>query len=210
MDLVFFAKGIAAGLLIGVPIGPVGILCLRRTIFDGPLAGFVSGLGAASGDALFGAVAGFGLTAISNWLLQYEDWLRFTAACFLLYIGGGALRRGAQAHAAEHRESEGLLRNYLATLALTVANPVTIFAFFGIFAGLGAAEDQADFGRAATLVFGVWVGSLLWWLLLSLGAGVFRGSLNPRILGWINRGSGAVLLLSGAGLLAMLAFSHRV
>jgi threonine/homoserine/homoserine lactone efflux protein len=210
MDLAFFVKGIVVGIVIGVPVGPVGVLCLRRTIFAGRLAGLASGFGAASGDALFGAIAGFGLTAVSNLLLGYQDWLRFAGACFLFYIGGSALMRGPPARLGGRGASEGLLRNFASTLGLTIANPVTVLALLGIFASLGLAGEEATWGRASLLVFGVWAGSLSWWLVLSLGAGALRASFDARLLAWINRGSGGILLLSGAGLLALLVLRHVV
>lgn len=210
MLLAFFLKGVVVGIVIGVPVGPVGILCLRRTIFEGRLAGLASGFGAASGDALFGAIAGFGLTAVSNLLLGYQDWLRFAGGCFLLYTGGRALLRGPREKLAEPRNSEGVLRNYASTFVLTVANPITILALLGIFASLGLTGHQATLSRAGLLVFGVWTGSLSWWLGLSLGAGAFRASFDARLLAWINRGSGGVLILSGAGLLALLVYRHVV
>lgn len=210
MDLAFFIKGIVVGLVIGVPVGPVGILCLRRTIFDGRLAGLASGFGAASGDALFGAIAGFGLTAVSDLLLGYQDWLRFAGGCFLLYIGGSAIMREPQARLGERCDSGGMVRNYASTFVLTIANPVTILALLGIFASLGLAGRDATWVRVGLLVSGVWAGSLSWWLGLCLGASAFRASFDARLLAWINRGSGGVLLLSGAGLLALLVFRHIV
>jgi threonine/homoserine/homoserine lactone efflux protein len=210
MDLAFFVKGIVAGLIIGVPIGPVGVLGLRRMLFKGRLAGLTSGLAAACGDALFGAIAGFGLSAISNWLLNYQEWLRLAAACFLLYIGSSALLHEPQVRLGAHHDSEGLLRNYASILVLTIANPVTILAFLGIFAGLGLAGHLATLGRVGIMVFGVWLGSLSWWLMLSLGTSLFRSSFTPRLLLQINRGSAGILLLSGVGLLAMFVFGHIV
>lgn len=210
MLLAFFLKGVVVGIVIGVPVGPVGILCLRRTIFEGRLAGLASGLGAATGDALFGAIAGFGLTAVSNLLLGYQDWLRFAGGCFLLYIGSAALLRGPQAKLGEQHDSEGMLRKYASTFVLTIANPITILALLGIFASLGLTGKEATLARAGFLVFGVWAGSLSWWLGLSLGASAFRASFDARLLTWINRGSGGILLLSGAGLLALLVYRHVV
>src|SRR5260370_37463252 len=91
MLLVFFLKGIMVGIVIAVPVGPVGVVCVRRTIFEGKLAGFVSGLGAATADAVFGIIAGFGLTVVSDWLLGYQEWLWAARAGFLLIIGGRAV-----------------------------------------------------------------------------------------------------------------------
>ncbi len=203
MLLVFLLKGIAVGIVIAVPVGPVGVLCVRRTIFEGKQAGFVSGLGAATADALFGFIAAFGLTFVSDWLLDYQHWLRLAGGCYLIYLGGAALlaRHAAETH--QKPDTEGLLRDYLSTFALTLTNPITILAFLGIFSAVGLAGEQATLGRAAILVFGVWLGSLLWWLTLTLGLGLVFRSLGPRHLVWINRGSGVILLLSGGALLAV-------
>jgi len=90
MLLALFLKGIVVGIVIAVPVGPVGVMCVRRTIFEGKLAGFVSGLGAATADAIFGIIAAFGLTAVSDWLMSYQHWLRAAGGCYLLYIGSRA------------------------------------------------------------------------------------------------------------------------
>lgn len=202
MLLVFLLKGIAVGIVIAVPVGPVGVLCVRRTIFEGKLAGFVSGLGAATADALFGFIAAFGLTVVSDWLLGYQHWLRVAGGCYLLYLGAAALLARREAEP-QRPDTEDLLREYLSTFALTLTNPITILAFLGIFSAVGLAGEQATLGRAAILVFGVWLGSLLWWLALTFGLGLVFRSLGPRHLVWINRGSGIILLFSGAALLAV-------
>jgi threonine/homoserine/homoserine lactone efflux protein len=203
MLLVFLLKGIAVGIVIAVPVGPVGVLCVRRTIFEGKLAGFVSGLGAATADALFGFIAAFGLTFVSDWLLGYQHWLRLAGGCYLLYLGGAALLARRETELQQKPDTEDFLRNYLSTFALTLTNPITILAFLGIFSAIGLAGEQATLGRAAILVFGVWLGSLLWWLALTFGLGLVFRSLVPRHLVWINRGSGIILLFSGAALLAL-------
>ena len=97
MLLAFLLKGIVVGVVIAVPVGPVGIMCIRRTIFEGKLAGFVSGLGAATADAVFGIIAGFGLTVVSEWLFDYQGSLRFAGACFLLIVGGRSVLAGPHA-----------------------------------------------------------------------------------------------------------------
>lgn len=207
MIFAFFLKGIVVGIVIAVPVGPVGVLCMRRTIFDGKLAGLVSGLGAATADAFFGVIAGFGLTVVADWLLGYQDWLRLAAAGFLFYVGGSAILAEPPI-SAPPRTRETLLADYASTFALTISNPVTLLAFLAIFAAVGLGGKEATLGRAAMLVLGVWVGSLLWWLALSLGAGSFFRSFERRHLLWINRGSGGILLLSGAALLGTLVLAH--
>jgi threonine/homoserine/homoserine lactone efflux protein len=199
--LAFFLKGVLVGLIIAVPAGPVGVLCIRRTIFNGRLAGFISGIGAATGDAIFGIIAGFGLTFVSSLLLDYQEWLRIAGAGFLLFIGISAFTSEPLADTQSQHDPETLLADFASTFALTLTNPITILAFLAIFAGIGFTGEDATFGGAAILVLGVWLGSLLWWGGLALGAGMLRHSFRRNHLVWINRGSGGILMLSGVGLL---------
>ena len=193
---------------VAVPAGPVGVLCIRRTIFHGRLSGFASGLGASTADAVFGIIAGFGLTVVSDLLLGYQDWLRLGGAGFLLYIGLRALTAGPIEGEQSERDPEGLLADYASTFVLTITNPITILAFLAIFAGIGFSGSEATLGRAAILVLGVWLGSLSWWAALAFGAGMMRLSLDRDHLVWINRASGGILVFSGALLLGSLAVRH--
>ena len=199
--LAFLWKGVLVGLVIAVPAGPVGILCIRRTIFNGRLAGFISGTGAATGDAIFGIIAAFGLTFVSDLLLDYQEWLRLGGAVFLLLVGMRAFMAEPLAGTRSQRDPETLLADFASTFALTVTNPITILAFLAVFAGIGFAGEDAKLAGAAILVLGVWLGSLLWWAALAFGAGMLRHSFRRNHLVWINRGSGGILLLSGVGLL---------
>jgi threonine/homoserine/homoserine lactone efflux protein len=208
MLLAFLLKGVLVGIIIAVPAGPVGVLCIRRTIFQGRLAGFASGLGASTADAVFGIIAGFGLTVVSDLLLGYQDWLRLGGAGFLLYIGIRAFTAGPIEGEQSEQGPEGLLADYASTFVLTITNPVTILAFLAIFAGIGFSGPQATVGRAGVLVLGVWLGSLLWWAALAFGAGMMRLSLDRDHLIWINRASGGILVFSGVVLLGSLAVRH--
>ncbi len=207
MLFAFFLKGIAVGIVIAIPVGPVGILCVRRTIFDSRLAGFVSGLGAATGDAMFAIIAGFGLTAVANLLIGYQNWLRAGGGAFLVVIGISALAKELPVGAPQ-RVRDTLLRDYVSTFALTVTNPVTILAFAAIFTAIGLSGEAATWAGAAILVAGVWVGSLLWWLAVIFGAGAFLPVFEPRHLEWINRISGVILLASGLALVGGLAVEY--
>jgi threonine/homoserine/homoserine lactone efflux protein len=207
MLLLFLLKGIVVGVVIAVPVGPVGILCLRRTIFEGRLSGLASGYGAATADALFGAIAAFGLTFVSHWLLDYEDWLRAAGGIYLLYAGGSALLANPQ-EKAEQSDPDSLLRDFASAFALTITNPVTILVFLAIFAALGLSGGHDSLLRAAVLVLGVWSGSFVWWLGLSLGIGMFRRSIEARHLAWISRGSGIILFATGTALLATVVLKH--
>jgi threonine/homoserine/homoserine lactone efflux protein len=206
--LIFLLKGVVVGIIIAVPVGPVGIMCLRRTILEGKLAGFISGLGAATADAMFGFIAAFGLTFISDLLIGYHQWLRIAGGLYLLYVGGRALLTAPEVKTGTEPDAESLLRDFLSSFALTLTNPITILVFLGIFSAIGLSGESATLSRAAILVLGVWLGSLLWWLALSFGLGSFFRSFEPRHLRWINRGSGTILLLSGAALLAVPLTKH--
>src|ERR1700731_2978420 len=206
MLVALLLKGLLVGIIIAVPAGPVGVLCIRRTIFHGQLAGFVSGLGAATADAVFGIIAAFGLTVISDLLLDYLDWLRVGGGAFLLYIGITAFIADPLAGTQSQRDPEDLLSDYLSTFALTITNPITILAFLAIFAGIGFTGAEATLGRAAILVLGAWLGSLLSWAALALGAGRLRMSFDRHHLVWINRGSGGVLGRSGGALIGTPLF----
>jgi threonine/homoserine/homoserine lactone efflux protein len=201
-------KGIVVGVVIAVPVGPVGILCIRRTILDGRIAGLLSGTGAATADAIFAVIAGFGLTVIANWLFGYQDWLRIGGAVFLFYVGFSAFFHDPAAARSAKPASESLLAHFASTFALTVTNPITILSFLAIFAGLGLTGREMALGGVAILVLGVWLGSLSWWIALSLAAGLFRHAFTRHHLIWINRGSGGILVLCGAALIGSLFVEH--
>ncbi len=202
-------KGIAVGIVIALPVGPVGVLCVRRTLFQGPSFGFISGLGAATADTVFGIIAGFGLTFVRDFLLGYQDWFGAAGGVFLLYVGVKALLQGGEAEP-EPVEEEALVAAYASTFALTITNPVTILAFAAIFARVGVSEG-AGFLDTGLLVAGVFCGSLIWWLGLSFGIAWLRRVVGRVRLAWLNRISGAILTLSGLGLIgaALLALAGR-
>jgi len=208
MLISFLLKGMLVGIVIAVPVGPVGILCIRRTILDGRLPGLFSGLGAASADSFFGIIAGFGLTFISDSLFYYQDWLRIGGAAFLLYVGITALMRDPTMRARSGSDPEGLFGDFASTFALTITNPVTILSFLAIFGAIGFTGDQATMVHAAILVAGVWLGSFIWWVGLIAGAGVLRMAFQRQHLVWINRGSGGILVAAGVALLGSLVVEH--
>lgn len=200
--MLFGFKGMLIGFAIAAPVGPIGLLCIQRTLARGRWSGVLSGLGAASADAVYGGIAGFGLASLANLLLTWQTPLQLLGGLFLLYLGWRTWRTPPAAEQARVRPTRaGLLGDYLSTLALTLTNPVTILAFLAIFAGLGLAAEGRDFAAAGLLVLGVFAGSLLWWLLLAGGVGLLRGRLTPTVLRGINRASG--LLIAGFGIWAL-------
>ena len=202
MDLNLLLQGLIIGFSIAAPVGPIGILCIRRTLNGGRISGLVSGLGAATADSIYGCVAGFGLAFISNFLVKQQIWLHLIGGAFLCYLGIKTLLAKPANQAAAAREN-GLLGEYASTFFLTLTNPMTIISFAAIFAGLGLASTRGNYGSAGILVLGVFMGSALWWLVLSSGVGIFRKKFNTNSLQWVNRISG--LIISGFGLFALLS-----
>ena len=202
MDISFLLRGLAIGFSIAAPVGPIGVLCIRRTLADGFASGLVSGLGAATADATYGCIAGFGLTFISNFLISQQVGLRLVGGVFLCILGIRTLLTKPAEHAAPAR-GKGLAGAYASTFFLTLTNPLTILSFAAIFAGLGLAGTRGNYGSAGVLVLGVFIGSAVWWLILSCGVGMFRGRFDPHWLQWVNRISGVII--TGFGLFALLS-----
>jgi threonine/homoserine/homoserine lactone efflux protein len=197
VDVGLFLRGLIIGFSIAAPVGPIGILCIRRTLTEGRTSGFLSGLGAATADALYGCVAGFGLTVISAFLADQRFWIQLIGGVFLLALGIKILRGGPPEHAAS-ASGKGLAASYVSTFFLTITNPMTILSFAGIFAALGVADTGGDLSAAGLLVLGVFTGSAAWWLILSGGVGLMREKFTSGMLGWTNRLSGIVLVVFGA------------
>ena len=202
MDWMLGLRGLVIGFSIAAPVGPIGVLCIRRTLAQGRLFGLVSGLGAASADAIYGCVAGFGLTFISNFLVNQQVWLRLVGGVFLLYLGLKTLLAKPTEQANFTKENR-LVGTFASTFFLTITNPMTIISFVAIFSGLGLASTSGDYASAGVLILGVFIGSALWWLILSGGVGVFRAKFDPRKLRWVNRVSGAVI--TGFGIVALVS-----
>jgi threonine/homoserine/homoserine lactone efflux protein len=200
MSATFLLKGLAIGLSIAAPVGPIGILCIRRSLKDGMAAGFVAGLGAATADAAYGGVAGFGLTAVSGFLIDHRFWIGLFGGGFLCCLGVKTFLKKPAAQGAPELDHR-VLAAYGSTLLLTLANPATLLAFAAVFAalGLGASSDPH---AAVALVIGVFLGSALWWLVLSGGVSLIRHRINTSWMQAINRVSGVVL--ASFGLYALL------
>ena len=202
MELTIFLKGIMIGFAMAVPVGPIGIMCIRKTLTEGRLRGLIIGLGAATADLLYGCVAAFGLTIISNTLVSQRIWIRLIGGALLFFLGVRTFRaRPPDPNIPIN--SSGILRSYLTTVFLTLTNPMTIFAFIAIFAALGLGTGLSYFSAAA-LVIGVFIGSCLWFLSLSSGTTLFRKKLDLVGLRWVNKIAGILIIISGVYAIASL------
>ena len=196
MEFSLLLKGTLIGFSIAAPVGPIGVLCIRRTIAQGRIAGFVSGLGAATADVVYGCIAGFGLTFISQFLVKQQNILSLVGGVFLLYLGIKTFFAKSSGEELENNE-KGLWSAYLSTFFLTLTNPITILSFVAIFAGMGIVSESGNYLSALMLVLGVFIGSMLWWTLLSGGASFFQKKINAEGLAWINKVSGGIITAFG-------------
>lgn len=195
MDLSFLIRGLAVGFTIAAAVGPISLLTIRRTIADGRGYGLVSGIGVAAADASYAAVAAFGLTAVTSVLVGAATALSLIGGAVLVGLAIRTIRAQPAETAASTEDRPGLAGAFLSIYALTMTNPMTILSFAAIFAGLGL-SGRGDLD-AALLTVGVFLGSSLWWVVLTAIVGRVRGRITPQVLIWINRVSGAVLLVFG-------------
>jgi threonine/homoserine/homoserine lactone efflux protein len=201
MEINLCLKGIILGFSIAAPVGPIGVLCIRRTLMQGIAFGLISGLGAATADAIYGCVAGFGLTFISTILIGGQIWLRSIGGIFLVYLGIKTIL-SKPSEQTTLVKGNNLISAYISTFFLTITNPMTIISFTAIFSGLGLLGTSVKYMSAIILVFGVFTGSALWWIILSTVTGFFRVKFNSFGLQWINKISGLIII--GFGLFSFL------
>ena len=204
MDISLFFRGVSLGFSIAAPVGVIGVLCINRTLVQGSIVGLVSGLGAATADAIYGCIAGFGLTFISSFAVNQQFWLRSLGGIFLCYLGIKTFLAKPANKEVAMRSSSSLFSAYISTFFLTLTNPMTIIAFLAIFSGLGLANTNSNYISTAVLVLGVFIGSSLWWLLLSSGVSCLRTKFNLKKLRLFNYVSGIIITVFG-----LLALSHR-
>ncbi len=191
--LALLAQGIILGFSIAAPVGPIGVLCIRRSLQNGFKSGLVSGLGAASADAVYGTIAAAGLTLAADFLARQQVWLGILGGMFLLYLGVSTFRSPPSEVEGEALKASKLSADYLSTFVLTLSNPITIFSFMALFGGLSA---RAGFKVSAfLLVLGVFSGSAIWWLALSAGVSIFRKKFGPEVMRWVNRLASVVILV---------------
>ncbi len=198
-------KGIIVGFSLAAPVGPIGVLCVRRTLAHGGWRGFVVGLSSASADVVYAIIAAFGVTLISDFVAGHQQWLRLIGGIFLLALGFYTFRSRPDTHVPSkwiNREA----RVYFSTLLLALANPLTLFAYAAALSGIGIENIRSDSVYLTMLVTGVFLGSLLWSSLLTTLARIFKEKVSTRGLAIVNKVAGSLLMLFGAiGLLTGLS-----
>jgi threonine/homoserine/homoserine lactone efflux protein len=194
MDLIFFIKGLIIGFAMAIPIGPVGVMCIRKTLAEGHSRGLIIGFGAATADAIYGSMAAFGLTFVSDAIIGQEFWFRLIGGGLLLFLGIRILKAKRKDSAIPFAK-KGPLPSYVSAFLLAFTNPITIFAFVAVFAAFGLGHTRSVFS-ASLLVLGVFTGSCLWFLTLSYTATFFRKKLDSEGFRWVNRISGILIIMS--------------
>ncbi|HEU0118054.1 MAG TPA: LysE family transporter [Alphaproteobacteria bacterium] len=195
-----FYRGLVLGVMVSAPVGPIGLLCIRRTIQRGLLVGFTTGLGAACADTMFGAVAAFGVAAILDFMRHYDLYIRVLGGIFLLFGAYHtwhdkpkppqditALAKKVVGKVVSHVKEDtlmGSLKAFLSGFAITITNPVTVFAVLAVVATFGTLDSKLDTG---TLIAGIFFGACLWWIVLSGGIALVRGHFTEGRIIWINR-----------------------
>jgi threonine/homoserine/homoserine lactone efflux protein len=190
-----FVKGLVIGVSIAAPVGPIGVLCMRTTLTHGMWPGFVTGLGAAVADATYALLGALGIAAITALLQSAGLYLRLVGIVVLLWIAWSTWRQVPGDTAATTRaDGKSLWVSFVSTCALTLTNPMTILSFAAIFAGAGLNVSDGNVGQAAALVVGTFVGSMAWWLFLSVSVASMRHKIGPNALSAINKMSAFVLV----------------
>lgn len=198
----------AIGFAIAAPIGPVGLLCIRKALAHGRIAAFVAGLGAALADTFFGAVVGLGLTAVEDFLADHTTTLKLVGGVFMLLLGLSTWRAAAAAACGsdDGTAENSLIRDFLSTFTITIGNPGTILGVIGVFAALGASARPHGAEEQTLLVAGIFTGSALWWAVLTELTTAIRTRFTPERMRLFNHVSGALLMVLGAAALGSLLF----
>jgi threonine/homoserine/homoserine lactone efflux protein len=206
MDVSLFVQGIIIGLTLAVPVGPLSLICIQRTITEGRLHGIFSGIGVATADSFYAAVTFLGLTVISGLIIAQHYLFRFLAGVVLILIGIQVFLSIPSAISTKI-EHETYLKDYLSMVALAIANPLTLVFFLVILPGYGVVIHGTSFLSAAEFVAGVFFGSTVWWVVLCGSIGSVRSRLSQENLGRINHVSGLFIACFGVGMLILLVIT---
>lgn len=194
-ELVLFGQSLLIGLSIAAPVGQIGVLAVQRTLEQGRDAGLATGLGAALADAVYGAIGAFGVTGLIAWLHGLKFWLGLFGSAFLLWLAWRTATRPVAQGVGAGAPAGTLMRCACGTFLLTLSNPTTILSFMAVF---GALAGRVPSASPWAMVAGVLAGSMLWWLILSIGVDRARSRFGPRLKRAVNRCSAA--MLAGLGL----------
>lgn len=200
-------KGIIVGLLASIPLGPIGVLCVQRTINKGRLSGFFSGMGAAFADTVFATIAGFSLTFIMDFVEEWKLEFQIGGGILIFLLGLKIFMTNPISQMRKNRRQKNrLFEDFVSVFLLTVSNPMAIFLFVALFAYVNVVADGENFMSAGAILGGVLFGASLWWFTLTSFVNMYRKRFRIRQLWWINKIAGAVVMLIGIATIVELLF----
>ncbi len=198
MAIEYLLKGIIVGLSASIPLGPIGVLCIQRTIMKGKKAGFVSGLGAATADGVFAILAGFGVSVVIDSLIEYQDALKIIGAVVLAIMGAKLVTTNPAKQVRQpKKKNKKLWGDFASFFALTISNPMYLFVFIAVFAGFGLVGTESNTASVLLLIAGILAGASLWWFTLTSIVSMFRSKFRLRRILYLNRITGVVIIFFG-------------
>jgi threonine/homoserine/homoserine lactone efflux protein len=210
MTEMLFFKGIVVGFLMAAPVGPVGVVCIKRTLHRGRIYGLISGMGAATADALYGCIAAFGLAVISDFLVAQQFWFRLIGGGFVCFLGLKAwLAKPTETEKVVSENAFSYFGAYSSTFFLTLMSPMTVLGCIALFVGLGLVSSTVRYVPASIVVAGVFTGSGTWWWILSYLTNLFREKMSPRKMNIVNKVSGAAIFVLGIVVVLSTVFYTR-
>ena len=207
MDFLFIIKGIIIGVLVSIPLGPVGVVCIQRTLNRGRWAGFFSGMGAAFADTIFAIIAVLGLSFIINFVEEHQLYFKIIGCVFLIFLGYRIFYTNPITQIRRQRNNKNnLFEDFLSVFLLTLTNPLAVFLFLAVFASLGILADELNYYVAFYIVLGITLGAALYWFSLSSFVNAFRKKFRLKSLWWLNKISGMSIMLFGLAAIVSLLF----
>jgi threonine/homoserine/homoserine lactone efflux protein len=208
MGIILFLKGFLIGLMVSIPLGPVGVLCIQRTLNKGRKAGFFSGLGAATADTLYCMIAGFGISMVISFINDKHIYFQIIGGIIIIFLGINIFYTNPIRQLRLQRLSHNrLYEDFLSVFFLTITNPMPFFFFLAMFAGLNiASHSPIDIFRIAMIVMGIFIGSTFWWFVLSSIVSFFRHRFRLKSLWWMNKIAGVITFFLGIAVILSVWF----
>ena len=208
MGVEFLIKGLIVGFLASIPLGPVGVLCIQRTINKGRYSGLISGMGAATVDMFFALVAALGLTYIINFIEEKQFFIQLIGGGVLILLGTKIFNTNPIKQIRKHRRKKNkLIEDYLSVFFLTLSNPLAVFLFIAAFAGIGMVTSNDSSLKSSLIILGVFLGATLWWSTLTFFIDFFRKHFRLKQLWWINKIAGVLVILFGVTAILSVFFN---
>jgi threonine/homoserine/homoserine lactone efflux protein len=203
----FLIKGLIVGFLASIPLGPVGVLCIQRTINKGRYSGLISGMGAATVDMFFALIAALGLTYIINFIEEKQFFIQLIGGGVLIFLGTKIFNTNPIKQIRKHRRKKNkLIEDYLSVFFLTLSNPLAVFLFIAAFAGIGMVTSKDSSLKSSLIILGVFIGATLWWSILTFLIDFFRKHFRLKQLWWINKIAGVLIIVFGVAAMLSVFF----